>query len=133
VKAPLLQLLALLLLLLGRARVGVLGGRGLGGVLTLLAGSDHGVWDLEKKKQPITYLFQYNLSDFQGSRRQANAHDGARTPHAHARACNHSNHRAPQATSTPSPPTAAPATSASLTWGLPIPPPSCCQPPSQRT
>ena len=63
----------------------MLGGRGLGCVLTLLAGSDHGVWDLEKKKQPITYLFQYNLSDFQGSRRQANAHDGARTPHARTR------------------------------------------------
>jgi hypothetical protein len=43
------------------------------------------VWYLEMKMQPIAYLFQFNLSDFQGSRCQANAHDGARTPHAPAR------------------------------------------------
>jgi hypothetical protein len=27
--------------------------------------SDHGVWDLEKKKVPVTYLFSYKLSECQ--------------------------------------------------------------------
>ena len=37
--------------------------------------------------QPIAYLFQFNLSDLEGSGCQANAHDGARSPHAPA--CTH--------------------------------------------
>lgn len=41
----------------------------------VLTFSDHGLWN-DDPQQPPPYLFTYNLSEFQGSRRQANAHRG---------------------------------------------------------